>query len=486
MLLAEPLALQLVAQLRIDRLFVRELVIGAHFVGHAQRRESRAHRHVDDLRLAARQRVREQLCELPVRRSGVVDERADVRRCSGCGGTEQAGSAVGRSSSTDNCCSRSRTEVKYSSRRARSDAESSCTRSLRCSATPLSTLRRIIVAGSGVNVAEFGSLNSGPKMRVYSASGETSAGFMPFAPRALHVDLRSPSHPTSSERKRATLVEVRADDGVEARRVVAAGARHDAGHLALRAGVVVLVDLAVEEHLQPLNRFSLDLIGSSAAMCSGNVNFVPVGLRLPVVRRQAEAVEPGAEDRRQRLAGGGVRSAAASSGSTPGSAARRSRRCRPACRAAPDVDSIARVHSSLDLRRYWSPCLPFCAVVTASLAFSGVFAAGTAKNSGLSRHATDQARAISRRPGRARDCSFREPLALLGGGHALAVPYENARLIRQPVVAGSSVRTCASCCEPLNCLAVERAARIDRRRRSPACGSRRRSKVLERRGPSDR
>jgi hypothetical protein len=48
----------------------------------------------------------------------------------------------------------------------RSAADTVRISSLRCSDTADSTLCRTITAGSGVNAAEFGSRNSGPKMRV--------------------------------------------------------------------------------------------------------------------------------------------------------------------------------------------------------------------------------------------------------------------------------------------------------------------------------
>jgi hypothetical protein len=55
-------------------------------------------------------------------------------------GTVQAGSGSGRSSETASFCSRSRTDEKYSSRRARSTADTWFISVLRCSETADSTL----------------------------------------------------------------------------------------------------------------------------------------------------------------------------------------------------------------------------------------------------------------------------------------------------------------------------------------------------------
>src|SRR5271170_4414983 len=78
-------------------------------------------------------------------------------------------------------------------------------RRLVCSPTADSTLRRAITAASGVKSAAFGSLNSEPKTRVYSASGEVSDGFIALPARLLWVLVGLPVQDTSSERKRLRL-----------------------------------------------------------------------------------------------------------------------------------------------------------------------------------------------------------------------------------------------------------------------------------------
>ena len=117
-------------------------------------------------------------------------------------GTLHAGSGAGRSSSNASFCSRSRTDEKYSSSRARSVADTDDISLRRCSDTAESTLCRTITAGSGWNSARFGSRKPSPKMRAYSARGDVSDGFRPLDPRALQLALASPSQVTSSERNR--------------------------------------------------------------------------------------------------------------------------------------------------------------------------------------------------------------------------------------------------------------------------------------------
>ena len=114
----------------------------------------------------------------------------------------QAGSGAGRSSSNASFCSRSRTDEKYSSSRALSDADTADISFFRCSETAESTLWRTITPGSAWKSAMLGSRKPSPKMRAYNARGDVSDGFRPLDPRALQLALLSPSQVTSRERNR--------------------------------------------------------------------------------------------------------------------------------------------------------------------------------------------------------------------------------------------------------------------------------------------
>jgi hypothetical protein len=97
----------------------------------------------------------------------------------------QASKGAGFLNCKSNCCSSARSEVKYSSMRARSLAPSLSMRPFRSSLTADNALRLTMMRGSGLKSSAFGSLNSGPKMRVYNAAGEISAGLLTAPPKLL-------------------------------------------------------------------------------------------------------------------------------------------------------------------------------------------------------------------------------------------------------------------------------------------------------------
>ena len=116
-------------------------------------------------------------------------------------GRSHACNGVGCVNSISNCCSICRSDVKYSSNLSRSADPTLFIISKRSSFTTERTLRRVITLGSGLNSASFGSLKSGPKIRVYNAAGDGCDGFT--APPLRWLQLRwDPSSETSRERKR--------------------------------------------------------------------------------------------------------------------------------------------------------------------------------------------------------------------------------------------------------------------------------------------
>jgi hypothetical protein len=124
--------------------------------------------------------------------------RASQKRCR----DSQTASTLGRMATACAWFSSWRSEVKYWSSRCRSWLPSCCCRRSASSCTAERTLWRSSVCASGTNGPPLGSMNPGPKTRVYSSSGETVLALTMLSLARLYVCPGTPVAFTSSERKR--------------------------------------------------------------------------------------------------------------------------------------------------------------------------------------------------------------------------------------------------------------------------------------------